>query len=126
MVIHIGIILAAGRSPSVPQPMPACNRMPAVLSLRDHFLRSDSSWRNGTVRRAKSPALTALTAPTPETSAFRPYASLERLPLPQRKPAEAAVWLASYGTKELSCAACWQCSHTKLKVRRGRKSEEEI
>jgi hypothetical protein len=87
MVIHIGIVLAAGSSPSVPQPMRARARMPAVLSLRDRFLRSGSSWRNGTVRRTKS---TALTAPTPETSAFRPYASFERAPLPLRKPAEAA------------------------------------
>jgi hypothetical protein len=81
MVIHIGIILAAGRSPSVPQPMPACNRMPAVLSLRDHFLRSDSSWRNGTVRRAKSPALTALTAPTPENLAISALREPRKAPI---------------------------------------------
>ena len=105
MVSHIGIALAIGSSPPAPPPMRACARVPAVLSLQDRFLRSYSSWRNGIVRRrAKSPALIALIALTPETSAFRRYASLETPALPQRKLAEASpVSLASYGAKELSC-----------------------
>ena len=48
MVIHIGMELAAGISPSGSPPRLACAPVPAVLSARAHSAR-DSNWRNRAV-----------------------------------------------------------------------------
>ena len=110
MVIHIGMELAAGISPSGSPPMLACAPVPAVLSVRPYSAR-DSNWRNRAVAKVKSSvdtSKTSKTSQTPKTPQFRtsceprkwrhrPGANLRNLP----------VWFAwPDGTRILRSIRC--------------------
>jgi hypothetical protein len=119
MIIHIGMGLAAGISPSGSRAVP---------------FRRGSNWRNGAVARATS---SAETSETSETSKTPNLWAFETVPPHRRKPAETSeTSLAKDRTEEnpalytvgknYRARRAGSAVARKLKARSGRRSGEEF